>query len=174
MRSLTGLGHKLMSMIARGLLLDDSYFVDRYTGSPSTSLRIFNYPRVAETRAGSNHWASGSRTEQGLLTILKQDSIGGLEVRFQDRWLAVPDIPNSFVCIVGETLARLTNGRFVSAAHRVRSSTQGHRVAMPFCFDPRINSVIEPILTVARAASRTQLADEIAMSLPELGDRNLA
>ncbi len=44
MSALTGLGHRLMTSIGRGLRLGDNYFVDRYTGSPTTLFRIFNYP----------------------------------------------------------------------------------------------------------------------------------
>ncbi|HEY0339369.1 MAG TPA: 2-oxoglutarate and iron-dependent oxygenase domain-containing protein, partial [Steroidobacteraceae bacterium] len=42
--TMTGLGHKLMTAMARGLRLDDSFFVDRYSGNPVTSLRIREYP----------------------------------------------------------------------------------------------------------------------------------
>jgi isopenicillin N synthase-like dioxygenase len=173
MRSLTGLGHKLMSMIARGLLLEDSYFVDRYTGSPATSFRIDNYPQLSaietpfETRGGS------ARADQGLLTLLKQGGMGGgLELKLEGRWIAAADIPNSFVCTAGETLAQLTSGRYLSTSHRVRNNVHGARLVMPFCFDPNREAVIERIAALPLGTERVD--DRQSTTEPEHAHRLLA
>jgi isopenicillin N synthase-like dioxygenase len=171
-RSLTGLAHKLMSMIARGLLLADSYFVDRYTGNPSTSFRIYNHSQVAEAQRATDNSDGASRPEGGLLTIIKQDHMGGLELQYQDRWIEVPDIPNTFVCAVGATLAQLTNGRYLAAAHRVCNSAQGHRLSMPFCFDVSLEAVIEPMATVGSDAPRAHWGDATDW-MPALARRHL-
>jgi polar amino acid transport system ATP-binding protein len=147
MRSLTGLSHKLMAMLARGLRLEDSYFVDRYTGSPTTSFRVLHYPQVTDERAATDHSTSG-RGEPGLLTLLKQDTGGGLELNYRAQWLELPTLPNSFICNLGQALARLTNGRYVSCAHRVRNSTRTHRLSMAFCFEPAPDATLEPIAGV--------------------------
>jgi polar amino acid transport system ATP-binding protein len=173
MRSLTGLSHKLMAMLARGLRLEDSYFVDRYTGNPATSFRILNYPRVADARAATDH-AARRRQEPGLLTILKQDTGGGLELMYRERWGTLPTMPNSFICSVGQTLARLTNGRYVTAAHRVRNSTDTHRLSMSFCFEPTVNAMLEPIAGVGPAVSRPPPADVASSALPEPSRRQMA
>jgi isopenicillin N synthase-like dioxygenase len=168
-RSLTGLAHKLMSMIARGLLLEGSYFVDRYTGNPSTSFRIFNHPQAAV-----EIWSSTAVTDQGLLTIMWQDCMGGLELKYQGSWVEAHDIPNSLICTVGETLAQLTNRRYVAAAYRVRNSAHGHRVSMPFCFDVSQDVVIKPIVTVRPGSPRGQLSGDTSNSLPQVARRPLA
>jgi isopenicillin N synthase-like dioxygenase len=174
MRSLSGLGHKLMSMIARGLLLEDSYFVDRCTGSPATSFRMDNYPQVADTEVASET-RDGAHSDQGLLTLLKQDGTGGgLELKFEDRWVEAADIPNSFVCTVGETLARLTNGRYVPTSHRVRNSTHGHRLVMPFCFDPSRDAVLEPIACVRASAPGASENDGMSSARSDPARRHLA
>ena len=174
MRSLTGLGHKLMAMIARGLLLQDSYFVDRCTGSPSTAFRIDDYPPTLEGLAATGARGSAVQMERGLLTILKQDGMGGLEFQHQDSWLEIPDISNSFICAVGDTLARLTNGRYISAARRVRTSTQSHRLSMLFSFDASQSAVLEPIAAIGPAIPRAQFNDELPNEVSELGRRHLA
>jgi isopenicillin N synthase-like dioxygenase len=174
MGSLTGLGHKLMAMIARGLLLEDSYFVDRCTGSPSTAFRIDDYPPVAVARAVTETWCGAAHMERGLLTILKQDGMGGLGFKYQDCWLDVPDISNSFVCSVGDTLARLTNGRYMSAARRISNSTKSHRLSMQFRFDPSQGAVVEPIAAIGPAIPRAPFSDDMPNVLSELGHRHLA
>jgi isopenicillin N synthase-like dioxygenase len=141
---LTGLSHKLMATMARGLGLGDSYFVDRYTGSPTVLFRIFNYPAAV---AGSTtaQWGTSAHTDSGLLTLLKQDTSGGFQIEHRDRWLDVPEVPDSFVVKVGDTLERLTGGRYVSAAHRVVEDSSRARLLMPFFFDPGFDAELEPI-----------------------------
>jgi polar amino acid transport system ATP-binding protein len=173
MRSLTGLSHKVMAMLARALRLADSYFVDRYTGSPATSFRILNYPQLADSRAATDDSASG-REEPGLLTILKQDSSGGLELNYRQRWVELPAMPNSFICNVGQALARVTNGRYVAAAHRVRNSTDTHRLSMSFGFEPALNATLEPIAGVAPASSRPSPARDASNALPAPDHRRSA
>jgi isopenicillin N synthase-like dioxygenase len=140
MRALTGLGHKLMASIGRGLRLGDNYFVDHYTGSPTTLFRIFNYPPSHSEEQGV-----GAHTDYGLLTILHQDEVGGLQIQYGGRWLDVPPVRGSFVCNVGDMLERLTAGRYTSALHRVVNRSSRQRISMPFFFDPRFDAELSAI-----------------------------
>ncbi len=150
MTALTGLGHKLMASIGRGLGIGDSYFVDRYTGNPTALFRIFNYPATSRLLTGlDTHWGVAEHTDEGLLTLVKQDDVGGLQVEHAGRWLEVPEVPDSFVINIGGTLEHLTNGRYVSAPHRVRNDSTRDRLSMPFFFDPAFDAVLSPIEGVA-------------------------
>lgn len=155
MSALTGLGHRLMTSIGRGLRLGDNYFVDRYTGSPTTLFRIFNYPSasVAEGRGVGEH------TDYGLLTLLYQDEVGGLQVQHGSSWIEVPYVPGSFVVNVGDMLERLTSGRYTSALHRVINASGRSRISMPFFFDPRFDAELRPIAGVGPEAVRRELID---------------
>ena len=62
--SLTGLGHKLMAAMARGLRLDDGFFADHYTGNPTTSLRVGDYP-VALSPGGQPDTDEAGTSRQG-------------------------------------------------------------------------------------------------------------
>ncbi len=97
----------------------------------------------------------GAHTDYGLLTLLRQDEIGGLEVWHQDRWLSAPPVPDSFVCNVGDMLERLTAGRYVSALHRVRNVSTQDRVSMPLFLDPSFDAVLAPITPLAPDPSAT-------------------
>jgi isopenicillin N synthase-like dioxygenase len=161
MRSLTGLGHKLMAMMARGLRLPDGYFVDRYTGNPCTSFRMLDYPPVENSVPTVELPLTPTFTEPAFLALVKQDGSGGLETKYQDRWYDLPDMPNSFVCVTGEALARLTNRRYVAAEHRVRSSAQEHRVSISFSFGPAADAVLEPIAAPATSLETTGSAASV-------------
>jgi isopenicillin N synthase-like dioxygenase len=149
MTELTGLSHNLMSAVARGLLLEDHYFFDHYTANPTKLFRVFNYPPSQQSGFGV-----GEHTDYGLLTLLYQDEIGGLQVRYESAWIDVPYVPGSFVVNVGDMLERLTSGRYTSALHRVVNRSPQPRISMPFFFDPSFDALLEPIPGVNSLRSR--------------------
>jgi isopenicillin N synthase-like dioxygenase len=146
MDAMTQLGHILMEGIAESLGLQASYFADRYTREPLTLFRIFNYPHEPAALSEEPRWGVGEHTDYGLLTILKQDDSGGLEVKSPDGWIPAPPIPNSFVCNIGDMLDRMTAGHYHSTPHRVRNLTSRDRLSFPFFFDPDFDARIHPIV----------------------------
>ena len=143
--SMTRLGHSLMSGIALSLGLEESYFADRYTSDPLVLFRVFNYPPARRAPELESTWGVGEHTDYGLLTMLKQDMSGGLEVKVKSGWVAAPPIPNSFVCNIGDMLDRMTGGLYLSTPHRVRKVTTHDRLSFPFFFDPNFNAEVKPI-----------------------------
>jgi isopenicillin N synthase-like dioxygenase len=139
--AMTELGHALMRGIALSLGLDQSYFAERYTSDPLILFRIFNYPASSTT----TEWGVGEHTDYGLLTILKQDEAGGLQVKTQSQWIEAPPIPGSFICNIGDMLDRLTAGLYRSTPHRVRNVSGRDRLSFPFFFDSNFNAMVEPI-----------------------------
>lgn len=140
MAAMTELGHRLMAGIALSLGLEESYFADRYTADPLTLFRIFNYPSGNETG-----WGVGEHTDYGILTILKQDDSGGLQVKSKACWIEAPPIKNSFVCNIGDMLDRMTGGLYRSTPHRVRNQASRDRLSFPFFFDPNFNAEVKAI-----------------------------
>jgi polar amino acid transport system ATP-binding protein len=154
MDEVTAVGQLLLRGIAVGLGLAPDYFLGHYTREPTVLFRIFNYP-PSTPGAHENELGVGEHTDYGLLTLLRQDEVGGLEVWHQDRWLSAPPIPDSFVCNVGDMLERLTAGRYVSALHRVRIVSTQDRLSMPLFLDPNFDAVLAPITPVAPDPSAT-------------------
>lgn len=145
LEAMTRLGHILTEGIALSLGLNRSYFADRYTREPLILFRIFHYPAVTHSTNDSITWGVGEHTDYGLLTILKQDETGGLEVKSRAGWIAAEPIPGSFVCNIGDMLDRMTGGLYRSTAHRVRSRMNHDRYSFPFFFDPNFNAEVQPI-----------------------------
>jgi isopenicillin N synthase-like dioxygenase len=141
MAALTRLGHFLMSGIALGLGLEETYFSDHGTRVPLTLFRIFNYPPPPR----SDLWGVGEHSDYGLLTILLQDDAGGLEVKSGSHWVSAPPLANSFVCNIGDMLDRMTRGIYRSTPHRVRNPAPRNRLSFPFFFDPNFFAPVEPI-----------------------------
>ncbi len=146
--AMTRVGHALMAGMALSLGLEESYFADRYTADPLVLFRIFNYPPDVSA-AKERRWGVGEHTDYGLLTILKQDDAGGLEVKsrpgWPSLWVTAPPIQNSFVCNLGDMLERMTGGLYQSTPHRVSAMTEQHRLSFPFFFDPNFNAAVKAI-----------------------------
>jgi polar amino acid transport system ATP-binding protein len=144
--ALTQLGHALMRGFALSLDLPEHWFAEHGTADPLILLRLFNYP----TRAVPPHldagWGVGEHTDYGLLTLLWQDDVGGLQLRDGSGWLDAPPLPGSFVCNVGDMLDRMTGGRWRSVPHRVTLNTSGRdRLSIPLFFDPDFDTRIVPV-----------------------------
>lgn len=143
MEAITQLGHTLMKGLALSLGLSASYFHEHYTSDPLCLFRIFHYPPAAYNSEAA--WGVGEHTDYGVLTILKQDHIGGLQVKSQNQWIDAPYIPGSFVCNIGDMLDRMTGGYYRSTPHRVKNKSGKSRYSFPFFFDPNFDAEIHPI-----------------------------
>jgi isopenicillin N synthase-like dioxygenase len=69
----------------------------------------------------------GEHCDYGLLTLLDQGEIGGLQVRALSGWIDVPPIDGALVCNLGDMLDRLTAGELRSTPHRVRNASERDR-----------------------------------------------
>ena len=147
MDALTRVGHTLMKGIALSLGLPSSFFEQKYTRDPLTLFRIFHYPATSHPKNQSDRWGVGEHTDYGVLTILKQDQTGGLQIKSQDSWIEAPPIPGSFVCNIGDMLDRMTRGLYRSTPHRVKNVSNQSRYSYPFFFDPNFDAEIHPIDT---------------------------
>lgn len=145
MNKILYLGHKLIAGLALSLGLDESYFYDRYTKRPFYQLGIAHYPPV-KLALNASEWGIGEHTDYGLLTILKQDSVGGLQIKPQSSdWIDAPPIENSFICNIGDMMDRITGGLYKSTLHRVKVQTEKDRLSFPFFFEPSFFSRVNKI-----------------------------
>jgi isopenicillin N synthase-like dioxygenase len=140
--ALTGVGQAVLRGVARSLGLAEEYFAAGYTADPTILFRIFHYPPSDPDMDG---WGVGQHTDYGLLTLLAQDDVGGLQVRGPEGWLDVPPVPGTFVCNIGDMLDRLTGGWYRSTLHRVRNTSGRGRLSFPFFFDPAFDAEVPPL-----------------------------
>mgnify|MGYP000846975437 CR=1 FL=1 len=135
------IGQSLMELIGVSLGLERGYFRKSFSDEPTQLFRIFNYPQTDQSRG----WGVGEHTDYGFLTILWQDSSGGLEIKSNGEWIQAPSLPGTFVCNIGDMLDLLTGGEFLSTPHRVRNPAAKDRLSMPFFFDPGFNARLEKL-----------------------------
>lgn len=148
MEAATQTGHLIMKGIALSLELPENYFYEKYTRDPLILFRIFHYPPQP---VPTEYWGVGEHTDYGLLTILLQDAIGGLQVKSQGKWIDAPPIPNTFICNIGDMLDRMTGGLYRSTPHRVLNTSGKSRYSFPLFFDPSFHSPIARIENIPQA-----------------------
>jgi isopenicillin N synthase-like dioxygenase len=130
-RTLSARVHRLFALDL-GLKRD---FFDPFFSNPMATLRLLHYPSVP--RIEQKEPGAGAHTDYGNITLLAQDSVGGLEVRWRDgRWISAPPISNTFICNIGDCLMRWSNDTYVSNPHRVVSPVERERYSIAYFSDP--------------------------------------
>lgn len=134
------LARRLLEIMA--LVLDKPKdFFERYITQPVATHRLLHYWPLQDfnTQIGV-----GEHTDYGLLTVLKQDRVGGLQVlNGRDlAWVHCPPIENAFVVNLGDMLSRWTGHRFKSTVHRVVNTSSSERYSVPYFLEPNMDTVI--------------------------------
>jgi isopenicillin N synthase-like dioxygenase len=139
----------LVEGVSLALGLPEDFFTRTYLARPTVLFRIFRYP---PSRPGG--WGVGEHTDYGLLTLMAQDTAGGLQVRGADGWIDAPPIDGTLVCNVGDMLERLSGGRLVSAPHRVINTSGRERLSFPVFYDPDFEALMTPALPQVESGRR--------------------
>lgn len=143
---------RLLRPMARALGLAPDWFAPHFE-QPTTFLRLLHYPPQAPD-GPDDAFGSAPHTDYGFLTILCQDTAGGLEVRRKDgTWLKAPPVPETWVVNVADMLSRWTNGRWQSTPHRVKNLSGGDRFSCPYFFDMSMDSIVACVPTCTDAAN---------------------
>jgi isopenicillin N synthase-like dioxygenase len=139
--AMRGLGDRLGRAFAIDLGLPPDYF-EPLIGDPIATLRLLRYPPHPGTFDGTQYGA-GPHTDYGMVTVLAQDDVGGLEVRARDgTWIAAPPIPGTFVCNIGDCLMRWSNDIYVSNPHRVVNRGGRERYSIVYFLDTNADAVV--------------------------------
>ena len=118
--------HRMQRILASALDVEEDFFVNKHRGE-NVTLRLLYYPDSGVDEIAESQLGAGEHTDYGLLTLLFQDDVGGLEVSDANgNWIAVEPVPTSIVVNSGDLLERWTNGIYRSTPHRVKPKI-GHK-----------------------------------------------
>lgn len=137
---------RLMRVFATVLKTEEEFFVDCHEGD-NVTLRLLHYPVCDENTLVEEQLGAGAHTDYGMITLLFQDGVEGLEV--QDKhgnWLAAPADPDKIVINTGDLMHRWTNNIFRSTPHRVKPKTGSkERYSIAMFIDPDEAVMIETL-----------------------------
>ncbi|MCY4035792.1 MAG: hypothetical protein OXF29_09065 [Hyphomicrobiales bacterium] len=137
-------GDLALSALAEGLGKDADFFTPFYRQGLGRG-QLVCYPPSGTADAEAMRFGAAGHTDFGVLTLLSQDDLGGLQVQNRSGdWIEAPPVKDSLVCNIGDLLERWTNGILVSTRHRVINRSGKTRYSIPIFHDPSSDAVIDP------------------------------
>ncbi|XP_070581981.1 uncharacterized protein [Ptychodera flava] len=126
----TELSLTLLDIMGQGLNMDDPrLFLKTHTGvdggDNDTTLRTLYYPSIPENLTiKEGQQRCGIHTDYGSLTLLFQDTAGGLEVMNRSgEWVSATPIEDTVLVNIGDMMQRWTSDTLKSTKHRILMPT---------------------------------------------------
>ena len=131
---------EILRSFAIGLELNADVFDEKFKNADCAFLRLIHYPPLPDV-VKENQIRAGEHTDFGALTILFQDSIGGLEVKtLTNEWIPAPHQDKCVLINVGNVMEMWTNGLLRSTPHRAVNPNdyrkKSSRYSTAFFFEP--------------------------------------
>lgn len=157
---LSGVAHRLLRELLAAIGAPPDFYDDVFRDEPHLHLKMVRYPGSAPDSGEGRGQGVGAHKDYGFLTLLLQDTVGGLQVERPDgSFLDVPPLPGAFVVNLGELLEVATDGYLKATNHRVVSPPGvRERYSVPFFYNPRLDARVAPLpfAHAHRAPGRTQ------------------
>ena len=149
---------RILGMMAEGLGLEADFFDALFEPEHTGFIRLNYYP-VADPMAdrhdvdhlGVADMGVHHHSDAGALTVLLQDDVGGLQVFNDARWYDVPPVEGAFVINTGDMMQVWSNDYYQAAIHRVLAMQDRDRYSIPFFYNPRADTRVEPLPSVVSA-----------------------
>ncbi|XP_059448280.1 2-oxoglutarate-dependent dioxygenase 19-like [Corylus avellana] len=136
------LAMELLKGISMSLELGDTYIQNALNMESGLQILIANlYPPCPEPELAIG---LPPHSDHGLLTLLIQNEISGLQVQHQSKWVNVNSTPNAFVVNIGDQMEIMSNGKYKSVVHRAFVNEKATRISMATIIGPPLDSVVGP------------------------------
>jgi len=134
-----GLIEKLLGLLSEGLGLDPNYIQNLINKEPLLRLRINYYPPCPQPDMVNG---LKSHSDVGMLTVLFDDGVDGLQVLKDEDWFTVSPVPGALIINIGDMLQILSNGKYKSAEHRAVANKNQHRMSIVMFLSPEDDVLI--------------------------------
>ncbi|KAG6554685.1 hypothetical protein Mapa_003703 [Marchantia paleacea] len=141
-RNFHRLGQDLLEVLATGLGLEPRFFSRLFDNNVyhRSTWRYNHYPACPRPDLTLG---TGPHSDPNLFTLLKQDAVGGLQVKKDDKWVDVSPVPGALIINVGDALEAWSNGRYKSVEHRVLVNEKSDRFSAVYLMAPAEAQIVE-------------------------------
>ncbi|KAA3467693.1 putative 2-oxoglutarate/Fe(II)-dependent dioxygenase [Gossypium australe] len=94
-----------------------------------------------------------SHSDIGVITLLIQDDVGGLQVLKDGEWLLVDPLPNAILVLVADQTEIITNGKYKTCVHRAITNASKARLSIASFHDPAKTVRISPVSDLVSQSS---------------------
>ncbi|KFK21917.1 hypothetical protein AALP_AAs44007U000300, partial [Arabis alpina] len=145
-RHVKKLVEKIVGWLSEGLGLDREALIKEGFGGRDMAvytMKINHYPPYPKLDLvlGLN-----PHTDPNGLTILVSNEIPGLQVFKDDHWFDVEYIPSAIICLIGDPILRMSNGKYKNVLHRTTVEKERTRMSWVVLFKPAYDMVIRPLM----------------------------
>ncbi|EMN4130174.1 MULTISPECIES: isopenicillin N synthase family dioxygenase [Providencia] len=150
---------KLIRAFLVALELPENSF-DQIIAEPAQHLlKLIHYPARDDQNEGGQ--GVGAHKDAGILTLLWQDNIGGLQVETDNGWVDVAPLENAFVVNIGEVFELATNGYLRANVHQVvRQKNSVSRYSIAYFITPSVFADEVPLLPLPHYLAQQALGPE--------------
>lgn len=151
MEEIMKLKKTLAELLSEALGLETDYLT-RIECMKTITLVCHYYPSCPQpnlTLGATKH------SDPSFLTILLQDTVGGLQVLQKNQWVDVEPIKGALIVNIGDLMQLITNDKFKSVQHRVRASRIGPRISAACFFYPSVANNYKPYGPIKKLLEET-------------------
>jgi len=146
-----GVGRQILGAFAMAMEIEREYFSARFDKCIARGSTLIYPPQPPSL--GEEQFGFGAHTDWGVLTLLYQDDVGGLQVLSGNgEWVTAHPIPGTFVVNVGDCLEQWANKRLLSNHHRVVNSSNRYRQSIAVFVDPDFDTPVIPVVKPGEVA----------------------
>ncbi|XP_061362139.1 2-oxoglutarate-dependent dioxygenase 19-like [Gastrolobium bilobum] len=139
---------ELLKGISRSLGLEENFIHKRLNVESGSQLLVINfYPPCPDPELVMGLPA---HTDHGLLTLLMQNELSGLQIQHNGKWIPVHPLPNSFLINTGDHMEILTNGKYKSVIHRAVVNQKATRISVGTAYGPPLDNIVSPALELVQ------------------------
>ncbi|KAL8136437.1 LOW QUALITY PROTEIN: hypothetical protein V2J09_002438 [Rumex salicifolius] len=144
------LAEKILTLMlaSLGLTPEDTNWAEFKTnespfGAHGAHLQLNSYPICPDP---DHAMGLTQHTDSSILTVLSHiNDTSGLQILHKDKWANVKPIPGSFIINNGDLAHFISNGRFLSAVHRVIPNRSRHRYSAAYFYGPPFEALVAPL-----------------------------
>ncbi|XP_023733437.1 1-aminocyclopropane-1-carboxylate oxidase homolog 1 [Lactuca sativa] len=151
MEEIMKLKKTLAELLSEALGLETDYLT-RIECMKTITLVCHYYPSCPQpnlTLGATKH------SDPSFLTILLQDTVGGLQVLQKNQWVDVEPIKGALIVNIGDLMQLITNDKFKSVQHRVRAARIGPRISAACFFYPSVANNYKPYGPIKKLLEET-------------------